>query len=90
MHERAVDRSKVILKCPCKTQTNVDDSVTSQRKHIVLKVLIKEVLRLVHHFFAHDDIKLATLVACLLTISKVVLDDLDDSSLLVSFVRELV
>ena len=90
MHERAVNGSKVVLQGSCEGQTNVDYSVARQRQHVMFEVLIEEVLCLVHHLFAHDNVELAALVVSLLTVSKVVLDNLDDCSLLVSLISKLV
>ena len=90
MHKRAVDRSKVILEGSSKRKPHINDSISSQRKHVVLEILVKEVLSLVHDFLAHDDVELAALVSGLLSIAEVVLDDLDNCALLVTLISELV
>lgn len=56
----------------------------------MLEVLIEKVLCLIHDLFAHQDVQLAALVCRLLSITEVVLDNLDDRPLLVLVLIELV
>ena len=50
----------------------------------MFKVLIEELLGLIHDFLAHDYKELTSLETSLLAISKVILDDFNDSFLLIS------
>ena len=90
MHKRAIDRSEVILEGSSQGQPHINDSISSQRKHVVLEILVKEVFSLVHDFLAHDDVELAALVSSLLSIAEIVFNDLDNGSLLVTLISELV
>ena len=84
VHESAIDCSKVVLERSSDGDTDVDNSISAKRKHIMFKVLIEELLGLIHDFLAHDYKELTSLVASLFAISKVILDDLNDSFLLIS------
>ena len=90
MHESAVDLSEVVLERAGQRESYIDDLVATQRQEVVLEVLIEQVLCLIHDLFAHQDVQLAALVSRLLSVTEVVLDDLDDRSLLVLVLIELV
>jgi hypothetical protein len=60
-----------------------------QRQEIVHKVLLEDVWSLVHHMLAHNHVKLSSLEGSDITVSEVVLHDLDDGSHLLNVIFEL-
>ena len=90
MHEVAIDGPEMVLESASKGQPHIYDLVTGQRKHIVLKVLIKDLLCLVHDLFAHDNEKLSSFKGSFDADAEIVGNDLDDGFLLAGIVSELV
>lgn len=90
MHKGAINRPKVILEGAGEAKSDVDDSVSGKREHVNFEELVEELLRLVHHLFAHNNEQLTSFVGGLLPRSEVVLHNLNDSFLLVTVALEFV
>lgn len=69
-------------------ETHIANFVGDERKHIVLEMLIKDLFSGVHDLFTHDNEKLSALKTGFGTRAEVVLDDLNDSLLLLDIVSK--